>query len=447
MVLLLTDVFLLLTQVLLWIIVGLVTWFVLLKALPRAFLSLLVLLLILIILVLSFFQGPPAPNTGVLDILWRIISFPFSPFGLGLILLLILLSGTKLTKLASNIIKIMLVILLLGCFPIVAYFLAQELEWEGIRMIQAPPAQVTGDTRVIVLLGQGTTRPFLGPRTTCDPQRPASGATTPAQPAAPAPPDRAEEPLTAEMFRVLTQPPTQLPIQLTEKADRLTYAAQLYRQGPGSLIVISAPQRPDRKIKEAETNEVVSEAKDIQTFLNQTLGIPCEAMRFIDHNGTSVHESAKNIKKLLADNRVNYGNRLTIVSTAMNTERTFRTFREVFGFCPLARPTDFYTLPSRSRLDRLAPERNLVEHDIIVTDFLPSAEALYISTQAIEEYLTSGYYFLRGWIRFRELSGCREIATRVPTVSQVQQRPPTLSLTSHLLSLTKAGATAARGIG
>ncbi len=46
MVLLFTDVFLLLTQVLLWIVVGIFVWLVLLRALPRQFLGLLVLLLI-----------------------------------------------------------------------------------------------------------------------------------------------------------------------------------------------------------------------------------------------------------------------------------------------------------------------------------------------------------------------------------------------------------------
>ena len=57
MVLLLTDVFLLLTQVLLWIVIGLVTWFVLLKALPKAFLGMLVLLLILLLRTITLLRG------------------------------------------------------------------------------------------------------------------------------------------------------------------------------------------------------------------------------------------------------------------------------------------------------------------------------------------------------------------------------------------------------
>jgi hypothetical protein len=126
-------------------------------------------------------------------------------------------------------------------------------------------------------------------------------------------------------------------------------------------------------------------------------------MRFLDHDGVSIRRSAENVKKLLDDNRINYGNQLTIVNTAISTERTYRTFREVFGFYPLARPTDFYTLPSRSKLDGLAPERDLVEHQLQATDFLPSIDALSLGSQAIEEFSSSIYYFLRGWIKFRDL--------------------------------------------
>ncbi|MBW4580504.1 MAG: YdcF family protein [Tildeniella nuda ZEHNDER 1965/U140] len=404
MVLLLTDVFLLLTQVLLWIVIGLVTWFVLLKALPKAFLGMLVLLLILLMLGVGFTIEPVGFNSSdIFRTLWNLISLPFRPLSLAVILLLILLTGAKINKVVGNIIRIGLVLLLACCLPIVSYFLAQELEWEGIKMIQSTPTQVAGSTPIIALMGEGTTRPFLGPRTTCPPTRPPAGAP---QPATPRPPD-GEEPMTLATYRALTEGRTQLPIQLTDKADRLLYAAQLYRQNPGSLIVISAPQRLDRKLKEGETKENASEAKDIETFLNQYLGVPCGAMR-LDHDGISIRKSAENIKKLL--DGISYGNQLTVVNTAMSTERTFRTFREVFGFCPIARPTDFYTVPARSKLDNLAPERDLVEHNLQATDFLPSVDALYLGSQAIEEYSSALYYFLRGWIKFRDLRDCGGVA-------------------------------------
>ncbi len=404
MVLLLTDVFLLLTQVLLWIVIGLVTWFVLLKALPKAFLGMLVLLLILLILAVSFFGGPPAPNTGVLEILWRIISFPFSPLGLGLVLLLVLLTGVKISKLVKNVITIALILLVLGCFPIVSYYLAQELELEAIELIRAQPA-ITGDARrVIVLLGQNTTRLQLKPRReavpTITPPAPCPEGCTPANT-----PPKVERPISLEAFQVISQQP----IQLTEHGNRIIYAAQLYqeeaRAGTRPLIVVSAGERPDRKYKDGESKENISEARDVQIMLTRTLGIP-EADIRLDHDGTSVRRSAENVKRLLTETqRFNFGNQLTLVGTALNMNRAALTFARVFDeSTTTVRPTDFYTVPSPSSLARRVQGRDLIERQLQVTDLLPSVDALWLSSQAIEEYLNAIYYFLRGWIKFGGVS-------------------------------------------
>ncbi|XHX78912.1 MAG: YdcF family protein [Stenomitos frigidus ULC029] len=401
MVLLLTDVFLLLTQVLLWIVIGLVTWFVLLKALPKAFLGMLVLLLILLILAVSFFGGPPVPNTGVLDVLWRIISFPFSPLGLGLILVLILLSGVKLGKVIKNVITIALILLALGCFPLVAYYLAQELEMEAIELIGAQPALAGDARRVIVLLAQNTTRLQLKPRReavpTTTPPADCPAGCTPANP----PQQQVERPVSAEAFQVISEQP----IQLTEHGDRILYAAQLYqeeaRAGTRPLLIVSAPARPDRKQKEGESREQISEARDVQILLTRTLGVP-EADIRLDHEGTSVRRSAENVRRLLTETqRVNFGEQLTLVGTAINMNRAALTFVRVFNESTIViRPTDFFTMPPPSHLARRVQGRDLIERQLQATDLLPSVDALWLSSQAIEEYLNAIYYFLRGWIRF-----------------------------------------------
>ena len=424
MVLLLTDVFLLLTQVLLWLVVGLVAWFVLLRALPRAILSTLVLLLILLILALSFFQGPPAPNSGIIEILWRLISFPFSPLGLGLLLLLILFFNTKLSKVVKNVITTVLILLLLGCFPIVAYYLAQELEMEAIELIRAQPA-LTGDARrVIVLLGQDTTR--LQPR----PRREAAPTTTTPAPTtgtpAPATPQKVERPVTAEAFQVLSQ----LPIQITEHGDRIIYAAQLYKEeataGTRPLILVSAPQRPDRKRHDGETGDDISEARDIQTMLTRTFGVPETDIR-LDSNGTDIHRSAENVRQLLTGTqRVNFGNQITLVGTAINMNRAALTFAQIFDDSTITvRPTDFYTVPAADRMRRLVQGRDLIEHQILVTDLIPSVESLSISSHVIEEYLNALYYFLRGWIK---IGGVPSLSA--PRTAQLEQ-PDRLPLGSR----------------
>lgn len=617
MILLLTDVFLLLTQVLLWMVVGLVAWFVLLKALPRPFLSLLVLLLILVVLALSFVSGPPTDGT-VLEILWRIISFPFSPLGLGIILLAILLSPNKLGKVVKRIMLLGLIILALGSLPIVAYYLVQELELEAIELICPAPALETGARRVIVLLGQGTTRPYLRPATATttttqegawlpgddagvpslseagsrmlaqlplrsptaistqeagdgepetgklpsplrsptpsnplftaflspatavsrredavspprlnsmqgetyrlaqapagsgevqpvqgtpelqraqelesqaeemrrraeqgasrldelkqradegqqrinemrrraeeieqraselrrraeerrqrtteqqQPETPVERDTRPRQPTTPLAPasPAAARPnivITRDAYDILTRQP----VQLTDRGNRLIYAAQLYQQESANnpLILVSASTHPSRRQKEGERREDISEAADVQRFLTTTLRVPASGI-LLEHNSRSIQRSAVNVRRLLADQNINFGNQLTLVTTAMNMNRAAWTFWRAFdnNTAIVVRPTDFHTLPSPASIGNLATGTNLIERQIQASDFLPSADALYLSTQAVEEYLASFYYFLRGWIRpLRDPICPTPIPTPTPTPTPTPNPTP-----------------------
>ena len=163
MVLLVTDVFLLLTQVLLWILVGLAARFVLLKALPKAFLGGLVVALLVAVTALTFFKG--APESGLLGDIWQILSVIINPFGLVIILLCVVWrdveNGGKFNKV---VLRIGVASLLIFSLPIVSNFLAQRTEMEAVQIMQeAPP--LNGAQRVIVLMGQNTTRLKLRPRT------------------------------------------------------------------------------------------------------------------------------------------------------------------------------------------------------------------------------------------------------------------------------------------
>ena len=384
MVLLLTDVFLLLTQVLLWLLIGLIAWFVLLRALPRAFLGALVLLLIVVVLVLAFFQGPPSGAGTVLEVLWRIISFPFTPLGLALVLVTVLLTRKSLKAWVRRTILIMLTLLALGSFPVVAYYLAQELELEAIELVRPLPAlNVPGARRVIVLLGQGTTRPFLRP----------------AQDTRPESPPKVERPIAPETFQILSQ----LPIQLTDRGDRIIYAARLYQEelarGSNPVIIVSASSRPDRQQKQGEQREEVSESRDVQTFLIQTLGVRPADIR-LGYDGNSVRNSAEEVQRILGQQGINGANQLVLVTTAMNMHRAALTFGSVFDEAFIyARPADFRTIPPAVNLSRLLRGRDLVERQLQATDFLPSAEAFCLASEAFEEYINAFYYFLRGWIR------------------------------------------------
>jgi uncharacterized SAM-binding protein YcdF (DUF218 family) len=413
MVLLLTDVFLLLTHLFLWIIVGTVIWFILKRVLSRQFLGLLVLLLFVAVVILAFIRGG-IEDRGILEVIWRILSFPLTLPGIILIFLIAVLNATnpkdyKLTKLSYRLLIAAVVLLFLGSVPIVSYFLAQELEMEAIELISPIPVPQADARQVIVLLGRDSTRLQLRPR----------------QEAPPADPPSVDRPIKYDQFDVISN----LPIQLTEHGDRILYAAQIYqdesRRGTNPLIVVSAGQRVGRGKKDGENKEDISEARDIQTMLTQSFGIPASNI-LLEHEDGHTRNSAEKVKKLLTDQQIKYGDQLVLVTSGLNMNRAVLTFQQVFNeSCIIARPTDFYTIPPKDRMRRVAQKRDLIEREILLTDLLPTADSFFLSSKAIEEYLHSAFYFLRGWIRFfPSTNGTCPDRTPNPTPTWTPTTPP-----------------------
>jgi uncharacterized SAM-binding protein YcdF (DUF218 family) len=382
---------------LLWVVVGLFIWYVLLRFLPRPFLGGLVLVLIAGVLAFTFFRG--SPDTGVLGDIWRVIALPLSPFGIVVILLLIVLSqllrGTKLNPVGITLLRIAVPTLLLLSLPIVSNFLAQRSETEAIQAIRpaAPQALPPGARRVIVVLAQDTTRLQLRPR-----QLPPPGNQA-ASPAPRLPLIEPARPLPESTFNVLANQP----IQLTEQGDRLTYATELFNQQRAAdpLVIVSASPRPERDRRGGESVESVSEARAAADFLRNR-GVT-EVIE--DSNSITVHDSAENVRQLLQRRNISFGNQIFLVTSAIEMPRAALTFDREFatngneGLTVISRPTDFQTLPPADALRSRAQGRDLVERSLRLSDFLPSIDALRLSNRVISEYLTSIYYFLRGWIR------------------------------------------------
>ena len=400
MVLLVTDVFVLLTQVLLWVVVGLFTWYVLLRALPKAFLGGLVILLLLGVSALTFYRGAPAD--GLFGDIWQLIAIPFSPLGLILIFFLIVLTELLrggISKTGLTLLRVAIPLLLILSIPAVSYFLAQRAEAQALQITRAAPAEsLAGGRRVIVLLGQGTTRLQLRPRT-----QPAPAPTTPPQ-TTQVPLIEPVEPLTEPAYNILTQQP----IQLTEEGDRLIYAARLYQEevarGTNPLLIVSAGSREGRDRKDGDTQENTAESTDIATFL-QNQGVPAGNI-IQDSKSPTVHDSAVNVRALLQSQRISFGNQLFLVTSAIEMSRAALTFNREFNsqgletvITIISRPTDFYTLPQRDSLRRRTQGRDLIERGFRVGDLLPSTQAFALSSRVVNEYITSIYYFLRGWIR------------------------------------------------
>ncbi|MBW4525548.1 MAG: YdcF family protein [Phormidium tanganyikae FI6-MK23] len=397
MVLLVTDVFVLLTQVLLWVVVGLFAWYVLLRALPRAFLGGLVLLLLLGVAAFTFYRG--SPEQGLVGDIFRLIAIPFSPLGIILILLLIafseLLRGGKLSRTGLILLRIAIPALLILSIPAVSYFLAQRAEAEAIDIARPVAAQAlpAGARRVIVSLAQDTTRLQLRPRT-----QPIPAAPAPTAPQLIPPPS----PIPAGTLTLLTDQP----VQLTERGDILTYTNQVYQEerarGTAPLVIVTAGDRPERLRRTGETQNEVSEAADARRFL-QDLGIP-EGDIIGDSNSPTIQSSAVNVRQELRRRGINFGNQLILVSSAIEMNRAALTFNREFNsnnvpLTVIPRPTNFFTLPAREALRGRAQGRDVVERNFQLADLIPSIDAFSLSSKVINEYVTSIYYFLRGWIR------------------------------------------------
>ncbi|NJL84929.1 MAG: hypothetical protein HC886_01435 [Leptolyngbyaceae cyanobacterium SM1_1_3] len=113
----------LLTRILLWAALGLIIWYVLLKFIPRNYLTWFGGLIFLALLVLSFLET----DDPTITIIWNIISFPLKPLGAAITLLAVALSqGVK--KIVGNQVALALVILLVASMPLVARFLVGQAE-------------------------------------------------------------------------------------------------------------------------------------------------------------------------------------------------------------------------------------------------------------------------------------------------------------------------------
>lgn len=177
------------------------------------------------------------------------------------------------------------------------------------------------------------------------------------------------------------QPP-RTQIQLTDTGDRILYAAQLYRQsGNSPLVVVSAGPRPNLQGNADQINE----GNDVRTVLTQ-LGVP-ESRIVVEPRGTDLRSSAEAVERILRDRGL-ADKRVFLVTSAYNSRRARQTFTRVKLTNVVSKPTGFFRFQPRS-IPREIPSIN---------EFIPSVEALTVTTRVVEEFLTSIYYYLRGWL-------------------------------------------------
>lgn len=272
--------FLLLTQILLWLVLTVLLYNLLLKVIPKTYLTLLGGLFLFTVIVLSFFF----PNDPLVSSAWRVLSFPLTPVGATILLLSVALNqGLKKNQVVSA-----LMILLLSSLPLFANLLARGLELGEASAV--PAAQTAG---AIVVLGRGTTQANTPPRTQ---------------------------------------------IQLTDTGDRILYAAQLYKQqvslGSNPLVIVSAGPRSELQGR-TQTNE----ANDIASLLTQ-MGVPRDRI-IAEPKGTDLRTSAIAVDDILRSRGLG-GTRVIVITSAINSRLARLTFANM-GLRVISRPTDFYT--------------------------------------------------------------------------------------------------------
>jgi len=359
--------FFLLTQVLLWLLVILVVYNLLTQWIPKDSLAFLGSALLVVVIVLAFL----APNDPFASSAWSILSLPIKPFGLVLVLLIMAFSNAiqKIPPLddkeykrreasrrtVRNLSFIALLILWLCSTPFLVDKLAQQAELEflnseAIRQkictdkcpVQLSPADETAGA--IVVLGQGTTKPNLPPR---------------------------------------------MQIQLTELSDRLLYAAQVYQDQLNLKndppIIVCAGYRPELEIDLDNRNSTI-ESYDILKVLPK-MRVPTSKI-LVEPRGKDVYHCGEEVRATLTKERL--GDRVLLVTSAINMYRAQMTF-EHLKIKVLARPTDFYTIQQ----DATPKPRIRAE------SFVPNPEALWLCSRIWDEYLTTIYYFLRGWLEVK----------------------------------------------
>lgn len=247
---------------------------------------------LIILLGIIIFLGFFAPDSAVGAAVFSIFSFIFKPLGLAILLLIwatTLITNGGIRNPAPTLILTSLMILILSSTPVIAFWLAQQVEQQAARAIQEVNLCCLPNPTAIVLLGHGTTEPKI--------------------------PDR-------------------ISIQLTDTSDRIPYAAQLYRERVAHVIIISAGPRNDLEGH-------ITEATDIKKLLMH-MGVPEKSIE-LETQSTNLRQSAIEVRTLL--DRLKIPPTVVLITSAYQIRRASLAFTQE-GIKVIPAPTDFSTFQS-----------------------------------------------------------------------------------------------------
>ncbi len=334
--------FVLLTQILLWLLIGIVLYYLFLRLIPKVYFTWLGGALVFAFIILSFLN----PTARVVSLAWAVLSFPLRPLGLSILLLAVSLRS-GLAKVNGNLVAATLAILLVFSLPITAYWLtvqSQQSVFETISRL-GDPVPDPNTVRAIVILGDGIT------------------------PSDPVYQTRQRFGSTEDGFGAIL-------------TSRLLYGAQLYRdqvgQGNNPLVIVSAGPQPEIR------QDDIPEADAVRDFLINN-GVSSDRI-LIDSRGVSARTSGVQVLRLLSERGfAPTAETVVVVAPAVSIRRILSTFADL-GVRAIPRPTDVFAFQMTDG------------GEAALSSLIPNVEALTVSSRVIEEYLTSIYYFLRGWL-------------------------------------------------
>lgn len=173
------------------------------------------------------------------------------------------------------------------------------------------------------------------------------------------------------------EPPRIIP-DMSDRGDRLLYAAKLYNDGTAPLIILSGGriQWYGRESSEAQSMATVMEL----------MGIPRNVM-VLESRSLNTYENAVFTKEILEQRNIK---QILLVTSAAHMPRSLAIFKKQ-GINAIPAPADF-----------MISERNLIESQFStesrILSFIPHAGSLDRTTQALKEYIGTLIYRLRGWL-------------------------------------------------
>jgi uncharacterized SAM-binding protein YcdF (DUF218 family) len=157
-------------------------------------------------------------------------------------------------------------------------------------------------------------------------------------------------------------------------ANRLLYAARLYRDGKAPIVILSGGQLPWRKMFSPASAEMAA--------VIEIMGVPSSAVIQESESGNT-YQNATGTKIILEQRNLH---RILLVTSALHMPRAMALFKQQ-GIEAISAPTDFISR-STSWADASWPD--------LIIGLLPSAEALQQTTQALRELLGSAVYRIAG---------------------------------------------------